>query len=65
MIVQLIMLKSRIIRILDFWIVILKIKHWKKLFYANEQGSGFSNMESQNNLLDDFAISKKNIPNNN
>ncbi|MGI0050126.1 MAG: hypothetical protein ACRD8K_00175 [Nitrososphaeraceae archaeon] len=36
----------------------------KGTFYANEQGSGFSNMESQNNLLDDFTISKKNSANN-
>ena len=39
-------------------------KTLKGTFYANQYGSG-SDIESSNNILDDFTISKKNTPNNN
>ena len=39
-------------------------KTLKGTFYANQYGSG-SDIESLNNILDDFTISKKNTPNNN
>jgi hypothetical protein len=39
-------------------------KTLKGTFYANQYGSG-SNIESTNNILDDFTISKNNTPNNN
>jgi iron/zinc purple acid phosphatase-like protein C len=39
-------------------------KTLKRTFYANQYGSG-SDIESTNNILDDFTISKKNTPNNN